>query len=115
MTTGTTIQVDGKSHFSETHHRVPCQQLQMDLKCCRAAWMAGQRLVRVHYENGAMQAVVSQAINLPYHRFVMVSKKYDSVTVTWGGINRSYTSWLACVLVGCQCQYVDAAKCWLYY
>lgn len=114
LTTGTTIQVDGRSHFSETHHRVPPPQLQMDLKCCEAAWMAGSKLVRLHHEDATMQSAVIAALGLPYSRFVMVSKKYESITVSWGGISKSYTNWLERVLVGCKCYYCHIAKCWVY-
>lgn len=111
----TAMQLDGSSHFSRTHHRAPYQQLQMDLKCCRAAWMKGARLLRVHGDHGMIQLVVNEAIYLSYSRFVMVTRKYESVTVTWGGISRKYTDWLHSMLPGAKCCIHTPSNCVLFF
>lgn len=114
MPTRTAIQVDGSSHFTTTNHRLPCHQLQMDLKCCRAAWMGASRLLRIHHNAAAQHLVVLEAMRLPHHRFVMITRQYESVTVTWGGMTRTYSNWLECVLPGSKCYVHTGSNCLVY-
>lgn len=114
MPSKTAMQVDGSGHFKDTYHMQEGHQLQLDLKCCRAAWMACGRLLRVHHESGLMCRVVMAAVCMPHARFVMVSRQYTSVAVTWAGISKSYTDWLLSVLVGCKCYFHSATDCIIY-
>lgn len=113
------MQVDGSGHFKDTHHMQEGHQLQLDLKCCRAAWMACGRLLRVHHESGLMCRVVMAAVCTPHTIFVMVSSQYTSVAVAWAGITKSYTDWLLSateysVLVGSKCYFHSATDCIIY-
>lgn len=111
----TAMQVDGSSHFKVAHHRTSQHQLQMDLRCCRAAWLKGARLFRVHGDHGNMNTAALTAIQLPYSRFVMVTAVYASITVTWSGTSRSYVDWLQCVLPGAKCCVLAPSNCILFY
>lgn len=115
MPSKTAMQLDGSSHFTWTHHRTAYHQLRMDLKCCRAAWKKGGRLLRVHSDHGMMQLVVVEAIKVPYNRYVMVTREYESVTVTWAGITETYTDWLLSVLPGAKCCIHTPSNCVLFY
>lgn len=114
MPSKTAMQVDGSSHFERAHQRTPYEQLQQDLKCCRAAWMKGGRLLRVHGDHGYMNTAALSAVALPYSRFVMVTRAYESITVTWSGISRSYADWLECVLPGAKRCVHPPSNCILY-
>ena len=115
MPTHTAMQVDGSGHFKGTYHMLHGHQLQLDLKCCRAAWMAGGRLLRVHHESSMMARDVQAAIHMPYARFVMVSRQYASVPVTWADITKSFTHWLSSVLVGAKCCIDPTTNCMVYH
>ena len=54
------------------------------------------------------------AVYMPHTRFVMVSRQYTSVAVTWGGITKSYTDWLLSVLVGSKRYFHTATGCIIY-
>lgn len=100
MPSRTAIQIDGKSHFIQAHHRTAQHQLQMDIKCCRAAWMGGGRLLRLPGDNGVKGTIAAAAIELSHSRFVMVSREYKHITVAWKGISKSYADWLLSALPG---------------
>lgn len=115
MPTGTAIQVDGSGHFKGTYHMLHRHQLQLDLKCCRAAWLAQGRLLRLHHDYGMSPAAVLAAIDMPCARFVMVTRQYEQVAVKWSGITKTYTDWLSSVLVGAQCYFHCATHCFVFY
>ena len=115
MPSKTAVQVDGSGHFEGTHHMMPSQQLQADLQCCRAAWMARGRLLRVHHRSARVMRALLDALSLPHARFVMVSMQYTTVSVTWKGMTKSYTDWLECVLVGSKCYFDKVTNCAIYY
>lgn len=90
MPSKTAMQVDGNSHFTVAHHKHPHDQLINDLRCCRKAWLGRGRLLRVHGDHGNMKTTALAAIQLPYSRFVMVTRVYETIPITWIGITRSY-------------------------
>lgn len=114
MPSETAIQVDGSGHFEGAHRMQPSQQLQADLKCCRAAWMAKGCLLRVHHKSARVMRVLLNALCLPHARFVMVGMQYSSVHVTWCGVTKSYTDWLESVLVGSKCYVDTVTNCIVY-
>jgi hypothetical protein len=60
-------------------------------------------LLRVHYQHPEYDAVALEAISLPYGKFIMVTKEYETVQVSWDGITKSYIDWLHGLLLGAQC------------
>lgn len=115
MPSRTAMQVDGSSHFSRTHHRTPHLQLHMDLRCCRSAWMHGGRLLRIHGDHGMMQVAAIEAIQFPYDRFVMLTRQYEHVSVTWKGISKTYVDWLQSMLLGAKRCIHAPSNCILFY
>jgi hypothetical protein len=113
--TRTAMQVDGSSHFAPAFYSDPCNQLMLDLRCCRAAWFTRNRLLRVHYTHAQYATAAVEAISLVYGSFVMVSAEYKDVQVTIGGITKSYVDWLKCMLWGSKWYLHSAANCMVFY
>ena len=110
----TVIQIDGSSHFYGMHHRTKNEQLMMDIKCCREAWLQGVRLLRVHYRHGDMAEVIKAAIELPDASFVMLTMQYEDVHLWCDGEQHMCVAWIASQLDRANSKVYTSAKCILF-
>lgn len=115
LPTKTAMQADGSSHFVQTYHAKPFEKLQLSLQCCIDAWNAQTRLLRVHYQHSQLAAVAVEATQLYHTRFIMVTKEYDSVPVTWDGVTKNYVEWLQCKLPGAKWYLHPAVACTVFH
>jgi very-short-patch-repair endonuclease len=100
ITSKTSMQHDGSSHFESMHHRAPQIQLLNDIECCSRAWSQGYRLLRVHHKCARCEEAMIVATQQPYARFVMLAGRYDRVVVWYEGRHISYIELLQSMLKG---------------
>lgn len=114
----TVMQIDGKSHHVQTHHKQPGRQLQRDLRCCIDAWQEGLRLVRLYHPPAANSSTWGEAMlkatSMAAAKFVMLSEEYADVVIDTAQ-EQTCIEWLTAKLVGAEYRHDASVRChiWL--
>jgi hypothetical protein len=114
----TAIQVDGSSHFKAMHLKLACTQLIRDAECCVKAWCGDARMLRMHYLTADYAREIAHAVQLPYGKFVLLSKAYNRVCVSQrkqDGKRMTYVEWLATQLPGARQKEHESTGCIIFW
>jgi hypothetical protein len=95
LPTKTVFQVDGSSHFKGVRTSSTQQQLVVDIRCCKQAWQHGMRLVRIHHGCRDILPVIEAGVKLQATSFVMLTCRYNNVTVKHNKKKQAYVDWVA--------------------